>query len=232
MERSVIDFPCSLFGAIARDWIIDVRGRGGAEAVAGNGQVVYGSQPRWVATLDFNLIGRNRILAWQAITAKMRGRVNLLRICACDPMQPTLAETGLSVAQIAEIRGGIPHSDDTYFDDDAGYSQGPTLTGTSAARGAVSFTVSATPINDALQPGHMFSINDYLYRVTGISGETGSRTYEFEPPLRQALVSTDIIDLRPHVIVTFDSDMEARAKLGSGGKLGSASMSITEWVNR
>lgn len=232
MERTVIDFPCNLFGAIARDWIIDVRGRGGSESVAGNGQVVYGSQPRWVATLDFNLIGRNRIMVWQALTAKMRGRVNLLRICACDPFQPTLAETGLSATQIAEIRAGIPHSDDTYFDDDAGYSQGPTLTGVSAARGAVSFTANATPINDALQPGQMFSVDDYLYRVTGISGTTEARTYEFEPPLRQAMTTADVIDLRPHVIVAFDGDLEARAKLGSGGKVGTASIAITEWVNR
>lgn len=232
MERSVIDFPCSLFGAIARDWIIDVRGRGGSETVAGNGQVVYGSQPRWVATLDFNLIGRSRILAWQAITAKMRGRVNLLRICACDPFQPTFSEMGLSAAQVAETNTDIPHSDDSLFDDDSGYSQGPTLPGVSAARGASSITVNATTINDALQPGHMFSVNDYLYRVTGISGTMAARTYAFEPPLRVAMLATDVIDLRPHVIVAFDSDMEARARLGSGGKVGTASIAVTEWVNR
>jgi hypothetical protein len=232
MERTVIDFPCNLFAAIARDWIIDVRGRGGSESVAGNGQVVYGSQPRWVATLDFNLIGRDRVLVWQAITAKMRGRVNLMRICACDPFQPTFAEMGLSAAQIAEIGTSIPHSDEAFFDDDSGYSQGPVLSGVVAARGATSFTVDATPVNDALQPGHMFSVDDYLYRVTGVSGVMASRTYEFEPPLREAMVATDSIDLRPHVIVAFDGDLEARAKLGSGGKVGAASIAITEWVNR
>lgn len=232
MERTIVDFPCSLFGAIARDWIIDVRGRGGSEAVAGNGQVVYGGKPRWVATLDFNLIGRNRVLVWQALTAKMRGRVNLLRICACDPFQPTFAEMGLNAAQIAKINSSIPHSDETLFDDDSGYSQGPVLAGVAAARGATSFTVDATPVNDALQPGQMFSVDDYLYRVTGMSGTMPARTYQFEPPLRQAMLTTDTIDLRPHVIVAFDGDLEGRAKLGSGGKVGSASIAVTEWVNR
>jgi hypothetical protein len=232
MERSIIDFPCSLFGAVTRDWFIDVRGRSGGDNINGNGQVVYGSQPRWVATLDFNLIKRNRVLVWQAMMAKMRGRVNLLRICVCDPFQPTNGEIGLTASYIAEIEAGIPHSDDAYFDDDAGYTQGPTLAGVATATGATSITVNATPINDALQPGHFFSVDDWLYRVTGISGTMASRTYEFEPPLRRAVTLVSVINLRPQVIVAFDSDAEGRAKLGSGGRVGQVSFSISEWVNR
>lgn len=228
MERAIIDFPCTLFGAITRDWMIDVRGKAGADNVNGNGQVVYGSQPRWVATLEFNLMKRNRVLVWQALIAKMRGRVNLLRVCVCDPFQPTDVEIGFE--GVPSI--GIPHSDESYFDDDVGYTQGPTLPGVSAAIGATSITVDASPIGDALQPGHLFSINDWLYRVTGISGTESARVYEFEPPLRRAMLATDTIDLRPHVIVAFDGDAEGRAKLGAAGRNGTASLSITEWVNR
>lgn len=232
MERAVIDFPGQLFGAITRDWMIDVRGQSGSESVKGNGQVVYGSQPRWVATLDFSLMKRNRVMVWQAIVAKMRGRVNLLRINICDPFQPTDAEVGLTVSEAALAESGIPHSDDAFFDDDAGYTQSPTLPGVAAALGATSITLDATPINDALQPGHLFSVSDWLYRVTGISGTEAARVYEFEPPLRRAMVATDVLDLRPSVIVAFDSDAEGRAKLGSAGRNGGVSIAVTEWVNR
>ena len=228
MDRSIIDFPGQLFGAITRDWIIDVRGKAGSENVNGNGQVVYGAQPRWEATLEFNLMKRDRVLVWQAIVAKMRGRVNLLRIGVCDPFQSTNAELGIE----ADPTDGIPHSDEMLFDDDVGYSQGPTLPGVAAAIGATSITLDATPINDALQPGHMFSVNDWLYRVTGITGTSSARTYEFEPPLRRAMLATDVVDLRPSVIVAFASDKEARAKLGAAGRNGSASMNIIEWTNR
>lgn len=228
MERTVIDFPCELFGAVTRDWHIDVRGRSGNESISGNGQVVYGSQPRWVASLDFNLIKRNRVLVWQAMIAKMRGRVNLLRICVCDPFQPTDKEIGLEAAP----EDGIPHSDESFFDDDVGYSQGPVMAGVSAAIGASTITLNATQISDALQPGNFFSVDDWLYRVTGISGTMAARTYEFEPPLRRAMLVTDNIDLRPHVIVAFDSDAEGRAKMASGGRVGTVSLSVTEWVNR
>lgn len=228
MERTIIDFPGQLFGAITRDWIIDVRGKAGSENVNGNGQVVYGTQPRWEATLEFNLMKRDRVLVWQAIVAKMRGRVNLLRIGVCDPYQPSVAELGYE----ADPADGITHSDETYFSDDIGYSQGPTIPGVAAAIGATSITLDATPIGDALQPGHMFSVNDWLYRVTGISGTSAARTYEFEPPLRRAMLATDTIDLRPRVIVAFVSDKEARAKFGSAGRNGSVAMSVVEWVNR
>lgn len=232
MERSIVDFPCNLFGAVTRDWMIDVRGRSGAENTNGNGQVVYGSQPRWVATLEFPLMKRDRVLVWQAMLGKMRGRVNLLRICVCDPYQPTYTEAGLDADAIAAMLAGIPHSDTAYFGDGAGYTQGPTLAGVAAAAGAVTFTIDATPVNDALQPGQMFSVDDWLYRVTGISGSAAARVYEFEPPLRQAMTTADIINLRPQVIVAFDSDGEGRAKLGSGGRNGGVSLSVTEWVNR
>lgn len=229
MNREIIDLPCGLFGPLVSDWVFNVRGRAGSDSVTGNGQVVYGNAGRWEATLDLSGFGRERQLAWAAIRAKLRGRVNLLRVCVCDRWRPKYSELGLSALDIALIRGdGIPHDDEAEFSDGVGYDYEPTIVLTAGATaGDETITVDATSINGALQPGHWFSIDDWLYQVTGVDGDT----YYFEPPLRRDVDPGTEIEIEAKVIMAFQTDMEGRMPRELG-KHGNTQIQLVEWTNR
>lgn len=234
MIREIIDLPCGLFGPLVSDWIFNVRGRAANDAVTGNGQVVYGNAGRWEATLDLSGFGRDRQLAWGALRAKMRGRVNLLRVCVCDRWRPKYQELGLSAEDIAMIRGaGIPHSDDALFDDGVGYDYEPALAIPSDIdAGTDEITIDATPINDALQPGQYFSIDDWLYQVTGIAGDDATtRIYYFEPPLRRDVIAESVMELEASTIMAFQTDTEGRMPRELG-KHGNTQIQLVEWTNR
>ncbi len=234
MNREIIDLPCGLFGPLVSDWVFNVRGRSANDSVTGNGQVVYGNAGRWEATLDLSGFGRKRQLAWAAIRARMRGRVNLMRVCVCDRWRPKYSELGLSAADIALIRGdGIPHSDDAMFSDGGGYSYAPTVTtDTAYAAGVGSITVDATSINGALTAGQWFSYDDWPYQVTGVEGDMDETTYYFEPDLRRALpADSEIIVGEATGIFAFQTDMEGRMPRELG-KHGNTQIQLVEWTNR
>lgn len=234
MNREIIDLPCELFAPLVSDWVFNVRGRAGNDGVTGNGQVVYGNAGRWEATLDLSGFGRDRQLAWAAIRAKMRGRVNLLRVCICDRWRPKYQELGLDADSIAMIRGiGIPHSDDAEFSDGVGYDYTPTFVlALGADAGEDSFTVDATSINGALQPGQWFSHDDWPYQVTGMSGDMAATTYYFEPPLRRDIdAGEEIIVGEATGIFAFQTDLEGRMPR-TFGKFGNTQIQLVEWTNR
>lgn len=234
MERAIVDLPCGLFGPLVSDWFLNVRGRAANDGVTGAGQVIYGNQPRWEASLDLSGFRRERVLAWRAIRAKMRGRVNILRVCVCDRWRPKISELGLPAADILLLQGnGIPHSDDAYFSDDTGYDQEPmVVTIGGVAAGAEFFIVNATVINDALQPGHYFSHDDWLYQVTGISGTATSRRYDFEPPMRRAIPAGSSINVgEAYALMAFQDDAQGRMPL-QYGKHGNTQIQLLEWTNR
>jgi hypothetical protein len=233
MDRAIIDLPCGLFGPLNDDWILNVRGRAAADGVTGVGQVIYGSQPRWEATLDLSGFGRDRVLSWRSIRAKMRGRINILRVCMCDRWRPKYSELGLSKSDIAMLTDGIPHSDDVYFDTDVGYDYVPSVTtATDYDAGDETITVDATGINDALTAGQWFSCDDWPYQVTGISGTIIARTYEFEPPLRRDIPSGSTIIIGEATgLFAFIDDLQGRMPLELG-KHGQAQIQLVEWTNR
>lgn len=233
MERKIIDLPCGLFGPLVSDWILNVRGRAANDGVTGTGQVIYGNQPRWEATLDLSGFGRDRVLAWRAIRAKMRGRVNILRVCVCDRWRPKYAEMGLSADDIALIGTGIPHSDGAFFSDDTGYDYTPSVTASVTwVAGSESITVNTTPINDALKPGQWFSHDDWPYQVVGVSGTPTARTYTFEPPLRRAIPAGASITIgEATCLMAFQDDSQGRMPL-QYGKHGTTQIQLLEWTNR
>ena len=234
MNREIIDLPCGLFGPLMSDWILNVRGRAGSDSVTGNGQVVYGNAPRWEATLDLSGFGRDRQLAWAAIRARMRGRVNLLRVCVCDRWRPKYQELGLSALDIAMIRGdGIPHDEGSLFDTDVGYDYTPTVTTDAEWEAGSEFiTVDATSINGALTAGQWFSWNDWPYQVTGIEGDMDETTYYFEPALRRDLpAGAEIIAGEASGIFAFQTDLEGRMARELG-KHGNTQIQLVEWTNR
>ncbi|MFC3209196.1 hypothetical protein [Aquamicrobium soli] len=228
MQRAVIDLPCNL-GPKVSDWAINVLGRSAGDGVTGSGQVVYGAQPRWEATLTLSGFGRDRVLAWEAVRAKLKGRVNVLRVTICDPYRATMAEIGVPPGDAGET----PHEDETLFDDGTGYDYEPTFRATETyERGAEELVFDPTSIGNALQPGQWFSHDDWPYKVTGIWQEDGGLArIAFEPPLRREIPEGADITLRATGLFAFESDLEGRLPRQLG-KSGDATVNLVEWISR
>lgn len=239
MDREIINLPCGFFGPTVSDWILNVRGKSASDGVTGTGQVIYGNQPRWEATLDLSGFGRARVLTWRAIRARMRGRLNILRVCVCDRWKPTFREAGLSPEDIAMLGGpGIPHAGyggaDVYFSDGVGYDYTPALTMLAdVSAGVDSITMDATPINDSLQPGQWFSFSDWPYQVTYIDGvDAAHRVYHFEPPLRRDIEAGATMKIgEASGLFAFQDDLQGRMPLQLG-KHGDTQIQLIEWTNR
>lgn len=232
MQRRIVDLPCK-FGPILSDWIINVRGRSAGDGVTGQGQVVMGVEPRWEARLDFAAFDREMVLMWRTFVDRMRGRVNVARLCVCDMYRP-LWKHILTPEQLAQLGGnGLPHSDESYHNDDTGYQQTLGLISNGAIqRGATSFITTTNAISAALRNGHFFSHNDWLYRVTGtiINGD-GTTTFEFEPPMRRPVEAGSTLLLEAKVLVVFETDLEGRLPLDLG-RFGNSSIRVQEWISR
>jgi hypothetical protein len=228
MQRAIIDLPGNL-GPKVSDWVINSLGRSAGDGITGAGQVIYGAQPRWEATLSLSGFGRDRVLAWEAVRASLKGRVNVLRVTICDPYRATLAEVGVPASDAGET----PHNDDTLFDDGTGYDYEPTFLAIDTYdRGAEEIAFDSTSIGNALQPGQWFGHNDWPYKVTGIWEEDGGFTrIAFQPPLRRDIPEGAEITLRATGLFAFETDLEGRLPR-QNGKSGEATINLVEWTSR
>lgn len=246
MERRIIDLSCSVFSPVVSDWFINFRGKSAGDGVTGAGQVIIGNQPRWEATLNIAGFKQHRVLSWRAFRAKMRGRINVVRVCVCDHWRPTLAQLGIPLEDILAMRGqGIPYAQELvegteesgdlnpYHSDGTGHAYAPNLVATDEyLAGAESLEINAAAINDTLLPGHFFSHDDWLYQITGVSGPVSARVYEFEPPLRRAIPEGAEISVgEATCLMAFIDDTQGRMPL-QYGRSGDAQIQLVEWVNR
>lgn len=226
MKRTIIDLPRS-FAQLTNDWIINVRGKSAGEGVTGNGQVAYGSQPRWETSLDLAAADCNAIWAWHAIQSRMRGRINVLRVPLVDICLVKLSVLGHG------ILGFTLHDDDSPFSDGTDYSQEPTIVIPSLLEaGTQEMTIDTSSVGHLLQPGMWFSHDDWPYRVTGMwEAEGGQTLFTFEPPLRRDIPAEDEITLAATALMVFETDLEGRMPLEQG-RLITTSMKLLEWTSR
>ncbi|WP_169194929.1 hypothetical protein [Devosia sp. MC1541] len=225
MERKVIEFDAAHFFATSFDWQIDWRGQAGQAGVTGSGQVVYGSQPRWIAQLDFATLRRDQIRSWRGIINQLRGRYNVLRVRLHDPLQPSWQEIG------SPYRGRpVPHSDGSYFSDGSGYSQGMTAPVLETApAGATSLRIDANYLGNFISAGHKFSVNDWLYEAVGIEGQGENAVLHFEMPLRRPVFAEEEINLNATCLVALEGDLTGALRV-EPGDIGAPSLSLVEWV--
>lgn len=230
MDREIIDFDPAYFGMSTAGWQIDVRGKGGDAGVTGAGQVVYGNQPRWTASLEMTTLLRSRILAWRATVARLRGRVNVLRVRVADPLRPLNRDLGLSAADLLTLSGGLPHEDGSDFSDETGYGQAPVVhILAAAAAGKTALSFDGEEVAGSFQGGQMFSIDDWLYQAVSVEDAGGSAVVTFEPPLRRSVSSGDEIHLDATTLMAVQGDLEGTLKM-EVGIVASPSLSLVEWV--
>ena len=147
--------------------------------------------------------------------------------------RPTLQNMGLPSDDFAElIKKGIPHSDETPFDDGFGYDMIPTVVATvPVAAGADSIVLPSNAITDAIQPGNFFSVDDWPYQITQRFVSGGNITFYFEPILRRAIAAGDQIKFEATALMVFVEDLEGRMPLDMG-KRGETDINLLEWVDR
>ena len=227
MQRSIIYLPPLLLRRRVFDFELDVRGRAAGETVTGAGQVVYGVKPRWQGVMTLILAGQTQLLVWRAILSAIRGRINVLDFPLYDPLRATLTDAGYPSS--AET---VPHSDDATFDDGAEYRQTLSLPAVGAAAGATSLLVNGDYVGNALQPGHYFSIDRWLYRVKTISGSGSATTIEFEPPLRATVSIGDELRLDAVAQWVLPADLQGSPRLGVPANHAEIDLQLIEYVNR
>ena len=214
----------------ASDLEINVRGRSGGTSTTGVEHVIYGSQPRWEGKVSLVLPYEKDVLAWRALYAKIKGRVNLFRFQIVDPHGPKINGQNGLISQ--SNNNPVPHSDNTFFSDNGGYAYEPRLiTDSALSVGATQLTIDASTIDDALKVGHYFSIDDWPYRIVSIYGTETEREYHFEPPLRRAVASGSILKVWAEMVAGFETDLAANPALVTGDVV-RTDFKIIEWVNR
>lgn len=130
---------------------------------------------------DVNLNRKEALKAWRAAEGFLDGGATNIIVPICDCRQAPEGAGGI---------GDIPHSDDSLFSDDSGYSQGSLSVVTTADAALRATTISVAPeIAALISGGEHFGVTYVdkgrrMHRVVSVDREAGLLTVR--PPLRAA----------------------------------------------
>lgn len=203
-------WPCAVLRARDVAFNLNERTLGTSPSVSGYTQVVSGGPPIWTATLgNIDIRTKEQRLTFKALGALLQGRLNIIRVPMCMGDQPVPA--GYVVEDVL-------FDDDVYFDDDTPFAQ-PVISAEVSAigvAGAVSVSMLAATIG-GMQAGQHFSIDERLYRITGVTDNIGGN-YDLSiwPPLRKAIAVGDWMEFDdPTCRMRLASDQEMNLDLQS-----------------
>jgi hypothetical protein len=185
---AVIDWPCGLFALQEAQWQLVEFSRSAGPAMSGTEQVILAEAQIWRARLQYRVLAPQRRW-WNGLRAQLRGRSNAVRVCVIDGAGATRTELGVPELTEAEKSNGIPYSDDATFSDGVGFAPPPVILAVvdAASRRSTEVIVDSSMVN-APPFGVRFSIDDFLYEVTGRrAAGTGRTAVSFRPPLRKAV---------------------------------------------
>lgn len=176
----IFDWPAILVPN-AELFRIDARTRSGGETIEGREQVVSSGLGRWIASLTVPIHSPAKIRAARALLARLDGRANAVRVGPCD------CRNGNT---LVPFLGGIPHSDQTLFADDAGYGQGgnPATVAAPAASGASSIRIAIGATRLPILEGSFVGLGGFLHVITGVADLPAEEAQlSIMPRLRTAL---------------------------------------------
>jgi hypothetical protein len=180
----------------------------GPVSAAGAADVISGDAGFWRATFGSVVVTtRNRVLAFNGIAAKLQGRLYPILVPYCHAYQPIDPDAVLTE---------VPHSDDSFFDDDTGYvGSGTHVTiTTDLIERSVAGTVDIA-FGDMLQPGQVFSFDEHMYRLDSVvyTSDT-TAALRWQPPLRAAVTAGDELEFtRPVCRMRLATDDEMMLSL-------------------
>lgn len=171
------------FRTASADWDIDWREQSGGTTISGRGKVVIGDKPRWVGTLNKHLSGAE-IGRWRAARWAGQGLTGVYRVRMID------------TAAFSISPGMVGFTDDTYFDDGAGFYSVPTvIAAADAAMGATEIIVDESAAPAPIAEGQIMSHGDYPFGVVSRFGTGASVALSVQMPLRVAIQAGDLIDM-------------------------------------
>lgn len=168
----------------------------GAHKAASLGQI-------WVAKFNWNNTHLDQTQDMQGFLDMLEGPVNPVRLFDWWRSAPKLLSGGSS-----------PFSDDTYFDDGSGFTDGyePLLIA-NAAQGTNVLTMEGLPVSTTcFLRGDLIGVGGYLYEVKigGNSNSSGQAAVTVHPGLRVGAAIGDPVTLyRPTLAMRLASDSEA-----------------------
>lgn len=194
-----IRWPCSVLRAqnIAVD--LDSRTLAGPASVSGATQVVSSDAGIFKVTLGGVVVKtRQQVLVHRAIAALLEGRLGSILIPICRAYGPS--SNAILMDDQEALFNPVPHSDDSYFDDDTGYvgSLTDVVLAADAAVRATTLNVTVNYAADDIQPGEHFSLGERLYRIRSYDADTGVMT--IRPPLREAVPAGDELNFDDPVV--------------------------------
>lgn len=218
----IINWPGNLVITDRSHPILVSNTRSGGRALNGQEQIISPGSKFWQWQVQVPIYRQDHLRALSILLDRLDGRYGHLMIRMCDTSRITRREMGA----VPFSGPGVPHSDGAYFSDGSGYSLAGGMANPSGPypSGATSMTMTGIPATG----GVPFSINGWLYRVTGIDDDG---VVSFQPGLREPVSGDDEILWKPEVIWRLASDTEGQAFLRLG-KFGSVSVNLVEPVTR
>lgn len=229
----IVDFPILPLTDRSDPRLISAN-RSGGMSINGFEQIVSPLSERWRWSVSVSITRPHHARGLRMFLTKARGRLNYVRVRVCDLYRTYRSEMGATPHHVDGQ--SLPHSDDAYFSDGAGYryATGTTLLTAAASAGASSLVIDPgfVPI-----PGTLFSINDWLYVITDVDDPVDldnpgtERTIHFRPGLREAAAIEDELNFDAVCLWQLATDEEGQATL-SGGRRGVATLNFVEPVWR
>jgi hypothetical protein len=227
-------WPCEVLRPRNVAFNLNERTLGSSPSVSGYTQVVSGGPPIWSATFgEIDIRTKEQRLAFKALSTLLQGRINVVIVPLCRGDQPvpvrmlpmfvphdddTPHDDGAPyLYYYADPSGALATDDDRGYYDSSLFADGSPFdstlivasVGASAAAGTATINMQAAAIGD-VQAGHLFSIENRLYRITGVT-DNGSGNYDLSiwPPLRLAVSAGDWMEFdNPKCRMRLASDQE------------------------
>ncbi len=158
----------------------------GGAAVSGWTQTVVSPSARWAIGYENIICLTNKqIRLRDALEVILEGRATPIIVPLCEGNRRPLVSDNPPSSE-------VPHSDETYFDDDTGYVGSPIYVDvdTDAALRATTLSLTVTSAG-TLQPGQHFSIGERLYRIQRLISSAG------DPTGSPAVPMTYVVTIRP-----------------------------------
>lgn len=227
----IYDWPSALHISDRTDPRLQFNTRSGGVALNGVEQVLSPLSERWTWQIQVPVWNAVQGRALRALLAKLQGRFNFVRIGLCDQFRITPTQIGRDGR--AQWPRGVPHSDGAYFSDGAGYALSHVTVNTvgNAAINAGSITVPAEPFDGLMAEGLHFSIDGFLYVVTGWELVGDNYVLEFAPRLRAAVPDGSQVKFAAEAVWQLASDGEGALPLQIG-RFGVTTINLIEPYGR
>lgn len=227
----IIHWPAALLTPQSSPFDVRPFSRTGGRSLGGISRTAKSDRGWWVGGYN-NIVFRRSLQGaqsrtWNALRVAIGGSSGLVAVPVCS----TALWTGLGISDFP--RSGIPHDDDTFFDDDTGYTQGNVLL-EMASFAPIGATVVTLRLIDLPDPsGVRFSYQHAMYETGRVLSQPTSNTFQVEifPAIRAPIPADAILEAeRPTVLCHLATDAEMDRDPGLTGT-GRPSVSFIEAVD-